>query len=118
MPGRRKHPNVPAIPIPQVEPKDFIAPANPPRVKRPNPSGIKYPLTVYKRKPKPGYTVKQGDTLFSLSRKWATTVRDIARLNKIKDPNKIKIGDRLRKPAMTRMPPVAVNPRTGKPKVL
>lgn len=99
-------------------PKDFNSAIRMPRVIRPNPTGINYPLTLYTQKPKPGYTVRQGDTLFSLARKWATTVKDIARLNKIKDPNKIKIGDRLRKPAMNRMPPAAMNPRTGKPKVL
>ncbi len=82
-----------------------------PQVKRKK----KKTITIHKVRPAPGYMVKSGDTLFSLARKWATTVNDIARLNKIKDPNKIRVGDRLRKPAFTRMPPAAKDPRTGKP---
>ncbi len=111
MPGRRRS-SPPPAPMPNIRG------SSPPPVPMPQ-AKEKFgkTITIHKRKPAPGYRIKSGDTLYSLAKKWATTVKDIARLNKIKDPNKIKVGDRLRKPAMTRMPPVTVNPRTGKPKV-
>lgn len=42
------------------------------------------------------YTVKAGDTLSSIAKKYKTTVRAIAKKNKIKDANKIYTGQRLR----------------------
>ena len=38
------------------------------------------------------YTIRRGDTLSALARKHGTTVAELARLNKIKDPNKIRAG--------------------------
>lgn len=42
------------------------------------------------------HTVKRGDTLYSLARKYNTTVKELARLNGIKNPNVIYTGDTLR----------------------
>ncbi len=41
------------------------------------------------------YTVKKGDTLTSIAKKFGTTVNALKRLNNISDPNKLKVGDRL-----------------------
>lgn len=38
------------------------------------------------------HTVKSGDTLSALAQKYGTTVEDLAKRNKIADPNKIQIG--------------------------
>jgi LysM repeat protein len=44
------------------------------------------------------YTVQSGDSLWSLARRWGTTVDEIADLNGISDPAAIRIGDILRIP--------------------
>lgn len=44
------------------------------------------------------YTVKAGDTLSELAKKWGTSVEEIALLNKIKDPNVIITGQILKVP--------------------
>ena len=41
------------------------------------------------------YTVKKGDTLFKLAKKYNTTIAKIAKENKIKDPDYIIIGQKL-----------------------
>ncbi|MED2944249.1 LysM domain-containing protein [Bacillus swezeyi] len=38
------------------------------------------------------YTVKKGDTLSGIAQKYGTTVKALQRLNNIKDPNKIYVG--------------------------
>jgi len=43
-------------------------------------------------------TIKWGDTLWALSRKYGTTIRELARINKIKNPNKIYAGRPLKVP--------------------
>ena len=42
------------------------------------------------------YTVKSGDTLTAIARKYKTTAKKIKELNNIKDANKIKVGQNLR----------------------
>jgi len=44
------------------------------------------------------YTIKKGDTLYSLAKKNGTTVEALAALNKIKDPSKISIGQKIKFP--------------------
>lgn len=44
-------------------------------------------------------TIKRGDTLWALSRKYGTTVQELARINKIKNPNLIYAGAPLKVPA-------------------
>lgn len=44
------------------------------------------------------YTVRRGDNLWSLSRKYGTTVQSIVQLNNIKNPNLIYSGQKLRIP--------------------
>lgn len=41
------------------------------------------------------YFVKKGDTLWNIAKKFKSTVEDIARVNKIEDPNKIYEGEQL-----------------------
>lgn len=41
------------------------------------------------------YTVKSGDTVYSLAKKYGVTVKAIANLNKLEDPAKIYIDDKL-----------------------
>lgn len=45
------------------------------------------------------YTVKSGDTLSGIAVKYHTTVGEIVQLNKIKNPDKIYPGDKLRLPS-------------------
>ena len=42
------------------------------------------------------YTVKQGDTLFSIAKTNGVTVRDVAAWNNIEDPANIRVGQQLR----------------------
>ena len=41
------------------------------------------------------YFVKQGDTLWSIAKKFKSTVEDIAKVNDIENANKISVGQRL-----------------------
>lgn len=44
------------------------------------------------------YEVQPGDTLFSLARRWGSSVQAIASLNGIEDPGRIRAGQRIRRP--------------------
>lgn len=39
------------------------------------------------------YTIKRGDTLYSISRRYNTTVANLVRINRIKNPNLIYVGN-------------------------
>lgn len=52
------------------------------------------------------YTVKAGDTLAKISRKTGTSPQSLARLNGIKDPSRLQIGQKLKLPGT----PVAASP--------
>lgn len=41
------------------------------------------------------YFVKPGDTLWKIAKKFKSTVREISKINKIEDPNKLNIGQQL-----------------------
>ena len=41
------------------------------------------------------YTVKRGDTLSGIARKYGTTYQYLAKLNKIKNPNLIYVGQKI-----------------------
>lgn len=41
------------------------------------------------------YVVKAGDTLSEIAEKHGTSVKELMKINNIKDPNKIKIGQRI-----------------------
>ncbi|MCL5964954.1 MAG: LysM peptidoglycan-binding domain-containing protein, partial [Deinococcus sp.] len=45
------------------------------------------------------YTVQPGDTLFSIARRYGTTLAQLAEINGIADPSKITAGQVLRLPA-------------------
>ena len=42
------------------------------------------------------YTIKRGDTLFKISKKFKVSVKELIRINNIKNPNKIYAGERLK----------------------
>lgn len=42
------------------------------------------------------YTVKAGDTIFSISKKYKLNVANLLKINNIKDPNKISVGQTLK----------------------
>jgi len=44
------------------------------------------------------YTVKKGDTLSEIAQKYKTTVSELAKINKIKNPNLIFVGQKLKVP--------------------
>jgi LysM repeat protein len=46
--------------------------------------------------PPPTYTVKRGDTIYSIALELGVDHRDLARWNKLDDPTKIKVGQALR----------------------
>lgn len=55
--------------------------------------------TVYEEKGETNhkiYTIKRGDTLYKIARKYNTTIQNIVELNNIKNPNLIYAGERLR----------------------
>ncbi len=51
------------------------------------------------------YTVRSGDTLGGIARRFRTTVATLARLNRISNPNKIRVGQVLRLPGGGTTPP-------------
>lgn len=59
--------------------------------------------------PAPSYTIKSGDTLSALAKKFGTTVGQLANANNISDPNRIRAGSTLNlgfmAPPVPRMPP-------------
>ena len=61
---------------------------------------IKY-FKKYYKEPKPKdkkeyYIVKKGDTLTAIAKKYKTTIEQLVTWNKIKNPNLIKVGQKLR----------------------
>jgi len=71
------------------------------------------------------YTIKAGDTLFSLARRFGTTVDVLVRINNLSDPSRISVGQVLKlpgtspaptQPATTQAPTTATSPApTGTP---
>lgn len=57
------------------------------------------------------YTVQQGDTVYSLAKKYGTTVEAISRANGLRDPYVIKTGQRLCIPGGGANPPVPPSPQ-------
>src|SRR5690625_4927491 len=46
-------------------------------------------------KPTGTYTVKKGDTLSHIAKRYGTTVSELAKINNIKDPNLIRVGQQI-----------------------
>lgn len=61
----------------------------------------------------PTYAVASGDTLSSIARRNGTTARELARINAIKNPDRLRIGQNLRLPAAR--PPVRAVPAARPP---
>lgn len=70
---------------------------------------------------KADYRVAAGDTLSAIARRHGTTVPALTRLNGLRDPNRLQVGQRLRLPAAPARPaaprPVAAPPATPQPAV-
>lgn len=61
------------------------------------------------------YTVKKGDTLYSIAKKYGVTVQDIVTTNKLANANVIKIGQVIKIPGKTSTPtPTPTQPATVK----
>jgi murein DD-endopeptidase MepM/ murein hydrolase activator NlpD len=54
------------------------------------------------------YTVQPGDTLFSIARRFGTTVEELVELNNLADPRVIRVGQQLLVPAITPPPPTRI----------
>jgi LysM repeat protein len=61
------------------------------------------------------YTVQRGDTLFSIARRFRTTVDALAQTNRIANPNRINVGQVLQLPTGSALPPPAAPPRPAAP---
>jgi LysM repeat protein len=62
------------------------------------------------------YTVAKGDTLSGIAKRYGLTVNEIAALNGIGDPNKLRVGQRLMLPGQVDLEaPRPVTPRLPKP---
>ena len=59
------------------------------------------------------YTVRKGDTLFDIAKAHHTTVARLVDLNRLDDPNQIKVGQKLKVPGKTA--PVTPKPTPAKP---
>lgn len=62
----------------------------------------------------PTYTVEKGDLLSSIAHRYGVSAREIAEMNGIKDPNKIRIGQKLSLPAYARSTPAPKKSATAK----
>ncbi|MFC6463810.1 LysM peptidoglycan-binding domain-containing protein [Marinilactibacillus sp. GCM10026970] len=96
---------------PVEETKDEEKPAPKPAETKPTPAPATKPVAETKPEPKPEvkptptvnkpevkaivHTVKSGDTLNKIARSYNTTVNNLVALNKITNPNNIKIGQRI-----------------------
>jgi nucleoid-associated protein YgaU len=81
----------PKVPEPEIEPEPTPAPLPTPALK----------VTEHKQQTKTSpfvksYTVKQGDTIYSISRKYKLNTKRLIELNNIKNPNSIKVGQTLK----------------------
>lgn len=54
------------------------------------------------------YFVKRGDTLYSIALEQGVDYRELAQMNRIEDPSRIRLGQELRLPASEERPPVQV----------
>ena len=85
-------------PSPQPEPVPVPKPVPTP-TPQPNPTPSPKPVTKPPTKPTSKsvtYTVKNGDTLSEIASKFNTTVANLIKLNHIKNPNKIYVGQVLK----------------------
>jgi len=93
-------PEAPSVPAPAVVPESAPTrqttpePAQPAATPAPE---TKMPPAEAKEKPADNtYTVVKGDTLYDIAQKHGLDYRDLARWNDIKNPRRIRIGQKLR----------------------
>jgi LysM repeat protein len=76
------------MPPPVVTPPELPPPVLPPPVKVEAPKELQTKV----------YTVKSGDALSLIAQRFKVPAKDIMKMNKISDPNKIKVGQKLKLP--------------------
>lgn len=86
-----------------IESKDaqYVGVDNPPPAPTPTPKVLEKPVSSKNDWPTPKqipsvYYVNNGDTLYSISKKYNVSIETIKTLNKIKDSNKIQLGQRIK----------------------
>lgn len=72
--------------------KDFMTALN---KSEENPPSKKASITIY--------VVQKGDTLWTIAKRYYTTIEDLVKVNDIKDPNVIKVGDKILIPGRARI---------------
>lgn len=97
-------------PPPPVMPprQDLSAPANLPKPTFQPPAVEKAPASL-EAAGSPSYYVQSGDSLSKIAAKVGVTAREIAELNNIKDPNKIKLGQKLVLPSYAQPVPASAS---------
>ena len=60
-----------------------------------NPPSKKASITIY--------VVQKGDTLWNIAKRYYTTIEELVNVNDIKDPNVIKVGDKILIPGRARI---------------
>lgn len=96
-----KQPMVEPPPTPVMPPRADVA-MPPPVMPRPSfqpPAGVEPALTSIEGADVKTHTVASGESLSRIANRYGVTVREIQQLNNITDPNKIRIGQKLKLPA-------------------
>lgn len=96
----RKTQTAEAPPAPQMPPREGMeaSPVTPRPVFEP-PVGVEPALSTTEGTAGSTYTVGKGDSLSKIASRNGVSAREIAELNNIKDPNKIRVGQKLLLPA-------------------
>jgi lysozyme len=81
--NNKQKPNSPTLPIPASSAVSSTTVSSKPQTVAPAPSSTEY-------------TIRSGDTLSVIARNNKTTVEELARINNIKDPNKIQKGQKIK----------------------
>jgi LysM repeat protein len=91
-------------PIPEYVGVDYSSPTPTPTPEpTPTPTPLPKAVTIYPKETNPNYpqytkeyVVKQGDTFYSIVKRYGLKADKLIKLNNIKDPNKIQIGQKLK----------------------
>lgn len=95
-----------ATPLPTPRPKPTARPS-PRRATQPTPAPLREHV----------YVVQAGDTLYSLARRFGLSVQALANYNRLADPSKISVGQRLRIPSSATVPTTTPTARPTPPRV-
>ena len=64
------------------------------------------------RKPQHSHTVRKGDTLYSIAKRYNVNAKEMVSLNRLNDPGHLKVGQRLKIPQLTQSPPKVVKAKS------